>query len=149
MFQAPTISHNNPLCQLTPLPHVSTLLLHGLSSNTWPHTLAQHHQHADPPVNEWPRTKGISAGEPEERVTTMTSWVSWKPGMKRLRTTPAQTHTPHIHTQGVLEQLKPPWEYESVEEGISVSLQQLKESGRAWNFRSCFLPHIPLPFSQQ
>lgn len=94
----------------------------------------------DVPVNERQRTKGINAAEPAERVTTMTSWVSWKPGMKRLWTTPAQTHT---HTQRALGQLKPPWEYGSVEEGIGIGPQELKESGCVWNFGSCFSPHIP------
>ena len=68
-------------------------------------------------VNERRRTIGINAAEPTERVTTMTSWVSWELGMKRLQATPAQTHThTHTHTQWVLGQLTPPWEYGSVEE---------------------------------
>lgn len=50
-------------------------------------------------VNERKRTKGINAAEPVVRVTTMTSWVSWKPGMNRLWATPPKhTHT-HTHSE--------------------------------------------------
>lgn len=93
-------------------------------------------------VNERPRTKGINAAEPTERVTTMTSWVSWELGMKRLQATPAQTHT-HTHpvsswttdaTMGIRERGR---------RGIGVGLQELKESGCVWNFGSCLSPHIP------
>lgn len=46
----------------------------------------------------------------------MTSWVSWEPGMKRLQATPAQQTLTHPNTQRAFGQLKPPWEYGSVEE---------------------------------
>lgn len=123
MFQAPASLHNNPLCQ-RPFQTPSCFSSSVLTTVRGGHEEGPARTHGripsltiintpDASVNERQRTKGINAAEPTERVTTMTSWVSWEPGMKRLQATPAQTHT---HTQRALGQLKPAWEYGSVEE---------------------------------
>ncbi|CAB1414836.1 unnamed protein product [Pleuronectes platessa] len=79
----------------------------GPGSNTWPHTIAPHHQQLfDASVNERRRTKGINCAGPAERVTTVTSRVSREPGMKRLQATPRPTHNrthAHAHPSKLLD----------------------------------------------
>lgn len=81
-------------------------------------------------VNERRGQKGSAV----ERVTSVTSRVSWEPGMKRLRTTPRESPG---RPKGSLGKTA------SERGGLCAGWQELKESGCVWNSGSRVSPHIP------
>lgn len=159
MFQAPASLHNNPLCQRPfqpPLPSFLSSCLslahsqpvrggheEGLGSNTWPHTIALHHQHSWS-ICEWAaednrdqRRRANGESDHHDLMGQLGARNEKTPSNPR-----PNTHT-HTHPMSSWTTDATMGIRECGRRGIGVGLQELKESGCVWNFGSCLSPHIP------